>query len=40
MLEILYDNKKNITSDDIKEIHIVLSNKNKEKLKKLKFTNK
>ena len=40
MLEELYNNKKEITSSDVQEILILLSNKNKEKLKKLKFTNK
>lgn len=40
MLEELYNNKKEITSSDVQEILIVLSNKNKENKKLLLFTNK
>ena len=40
MLEELYNNKKEITSSDVQEILILLSNKNKENKKVLLFTNK
>ena len=40
MLEELYNNKKEITSSDVQEILILLSNKNKENKKLLLFTNK
>ena len=39
MLEELYDNKKDITSNDIQEILVTISNKNKENKKVLKLTN-
>jgi len=39
MLEELFDNKKDITSNDIQEILVTISNKNKENKKVLKLTN-